>query len=111
MARMRLDELRVEPLRLAEIKCPEGEEAPSGHQHRIQARAFRRGPERRQEGAVERKPAGGDPWQASQSGGSIEHILTPASAGLAGSGGVGAAVSAPALEVDFSACVAPMARR
>src|SRR5258706_7265290 len=108
MTLMGLQEIGPEALGLAEVQRPEGEQPPARHQHRVEPRRLRRRPQRREERPGETQAAQGDHWHASQSGLSMAHTLTPASAVSAS---IGTAFSAPALLVDFSAWVAPMPRR
>src|SRR5688500_4365279 len=90
---------------VAEVHRVEHEQAPAGHHHRVQAGRARRGPQRRDERPGELAAAERDHWQASQSGLSLAHTLASSALSMA------TALSWPALLVDFSACVAPMARR
>src|SRR5256714_5833497 len=96
---------RREILRLPDVERAEGEKAPAGHHHRIQPRAARRRPQRHEERPGEGPARERDHWHASQSGVSTEQNLGSSAPS------VGTALSCPALEVDFSAWVAPIARR
>src|SRR6267143_1725668 len=103
---------RREILRLPEVERAEGEKAPAGHHHRIQPSAARRRPQRQEERPGEGAAGERDHRQASQSGLSTAQNLASSAAGCASMPpAAGTALSCPALEVDFSAWVAPMARR
>src|SRR2546422_2358994 len=103
---------RREILRLPEVERAEGEKAPAGHHHRIQPGAARRRPQRQEERPGESSAGERDHWHASQSGLSTAQNLASSAADSASlPPGAGTALSCPALEVDFSAWVAPIARR
>src|SRR5262245_46061623 len=95
-------------LGLIEAQGAERQQSPARREHRVEPRAPARRPQRRHERT--RKAAGpeSDHWHASQSGLSMAQNLGSAAASAAA---LGTAFSSPLLTVDFSAWVAPSARR